>query len=59
MRLAVKSTNKYEWHKWFAWYPVLVEDEDTGARMWIWLETVERIYRDGLWDEDIFFRLPR
>lgn len=25
-----------EWHRWFAWRPVLVD------RTWVWLETVER-----------------
>jgi hypothetical protein len=25
-----------QWHRWFAWYPVLVDD------VLVWLETVER-----------------
>ena len=25
------------WHRWFAWHPVLIDDN------WIWLETVERL----------------
>jgi len=27
---------KVKWHKWFAWYPVIVGDNE------VWLETVER-----------------
>lgn len=32
-----RETNKEEWHKWFALYPVKVGFEDCR-----WLETVER-----------------
>jgi len=28
-----------EWHKWFAWYPVMVKPGDTYI---VWLESVER-----------------
>lgn len=32
--------NRYTWHKWFAWYPVIVEDRDT--RELVWFSTVSR-----------------
>lgn len=31
-----------KWHKWFAWYPVIIDDKK------VWLETVERRARSGL-----------
>ena len=40
-----KSRNKAEWHDWFAWYPVHLED--TGE--WAWLEFVYR--KRGTWLE--------
>jgi hypothetical protein len=30
-----------EWHRWFAWYPVVVA-RDSGLACWAWLEFVER-----------------
>lgn len=36
MRWKHKTFDQYEWHQWFAWYPVVVECE------WVWLERVER-----------------
>lgn len=39
MRLKIKPDWKEKaskWHKWFAWYPVKIEDE------WIWRENIER-----------------
>lgn len=32
-----KRNNRWDWTKWFAWYPVEVEDDT-----YVWLETVER-----------------
>lgn len=29
------------WHKWFAWYPVPL-DEGGVEQRWAWLETIER-----------------
>ena len=31
------TQNKWEWHKWYAWYPVCF-----WIGEWVWLETVER-----------------
>ena len=33
-----------EWHRWFAWYPVVIEGQ------WVWLETVERRLVESLTD---------
>lgn len=35
-----------EWHRWFAWRPVRLDD----TRTWVWLETIER--------REIFIRCP-
>jgi len=35
-----KSRNDTEWHRWFAWYPVLTEENE-----WVWLEWVNRQHR--------------
>lgn len=32
-----KKAAKEKWHKWFAWYPVRIENHDCR-----WLETIER-----------------
>lgn len=36
---STKRKNKQKWHKWFAWYPVRLEDNDCR-----WLEYIERKY---------------
>lgn len=36
MRWKHKTFDRSEWHKWFAWYPVVIDGEN------VWLETVER-----------------
>lgn len=35
-----KPYNKYEWNKWFAWYPINVKCD--GVKVKVWLETIER-----------------
>jgi len=44
MRWKYKSWDEEEWRRWFAWYPIIVENYR------VWLETVEKAYffsRDG------------
>ena len=36
-----KYTNRINWHKWFAWYPVRLGDWFSSEEM-AWLEIVER-----------------
>jgi len=36
MRWKSRWLKKFEWHKFFAWYPVLIDDE------YVWLEWVEK-----------------
>ena len=36
----------WDWHRWFAWYPVVIWDEEQEREFYVWLETVER-KRDG------------
>jgi hypothetical protein len=33
--------DELEWHRWFAWYPVIVAKDDELAQ-WAWLQFVER-----------------
>ena len=33
-----------EWHRWFAWYPVVVVTGRDSAH-WVWLEFIERKWR--------------
>ena len=36
MRWSIYRRRRVRWVKWFAWYPVKVEEE------WVWLEWVDR-----------------
>ena len=40
-RHALREHSRSEWHRWFAWRPVVVVTED-GSENWVWLEIVER-----------------
>jgi hypothetical protein len=40
MRIKLTLPNT-EWHKWFAWHPVLADKKDNGLH-WVFLEFVER-----------------
>ena len=43
MELKFKIKNKYNWHDWFAWYPIKLTDQsDNVYGEIIWLEKVER-----------------
>jgi hypothetical protein len=44
MRFTLKPKNVREWHPWFAWYPVKIQNEV------VWLEKVQRKYT-FFWDE--------
>lgn len=33
----LRRVNKFEWHLWFAWYPV-----KTKQKWWVWLERLAR-----------------
>jgi hypothetical protein len=35
-----------KWHRWFAWYPVVVRFEN-GLKHWVWLEHLERKWSLG------------
>lgn len=47
------DVNKSDWHDWFAWHPVFVDNE-RGGTDFVWFETVQRkLYYgmpDGPWD---------
>lgn len=38
------------WHRWFAWYPVVIDGE------WVWLESVERLQGEGFCGEFTRYR---
>jgi len=43
MRKKIIQKNKFEWHDWYAWYPIWVNtgpDKETR----VWLEKVQRRY---------------
>jgi len=48
----------YNYHKWFAWYPVLVDYYDKqeqnvrDKQVWVWLEHIERKI---IWWDNFFF----
>ncbi len=37
MKFNYEKTNYLKWHKWFAWYPVRLNNKTI-----VWLETIER-----------------
>jgi len=37
----MRVLDELEWHRWFAWYPVVVA-RDGGLADWAWLEFIER-----------------
>jgi hypothetical protein len=47
----------WNWHPWFAWYPVRVFDAKIGWGTWVWLETVERVYEFGQPNLKPYYRL--
>jgi hypothetical protein len=53
MRLQLPiGRNLRKWHRWYAWYPVLIGNE------FFWLETVERqIHPGGFGDNATYFRV--
>lgn len=40
-----ESTRFEKWHKWFAWFPVPLDDDNT----WAWFEFVWRNGAGGIW----------
>lgn len=34
--------NPFDWHSWFAWFPVIVPGPREGTEGFIWLETIDR-----------------
>lgn len=45
MRWKRNNRDKSRWHKWFAWHPVVIENDC------VWLETVERRIDYGIYDD--------
>jgi hypothetical protein len=43
MRKKNQWVDKYEWHDWFAWYPIWVKTGECKETR-IWLERVQRKY---------------
>jgi hypothetical protein len=51
MKFNTRSTDLFEWHRWFAWYPVqLIREYNVGEihTRWAWFEWVEKRWR-GSW----------
>jgi len=34
-----------KWEKWFAWYPVKIEHNETDAGTWVWMDAPESYYK--------------
>lgn len=45
IQVQMRRISLCEWHKWFAWFPVKVDDGDCR-----WLEYVERRYRNAYFE---------
>jgi hypothetical protein len=43
MLFTFKRKDKYQWHKWFVWYPIWFTNNH-GEDVIIWLRNVERRY---------------
>ena len=41
-----KYYKKEQWHRWFAWYPVDIEEFTDGSKIKVWFQT---IWRRGEW----------
>ena len=59
MRYVIKERplKAYNWHRWFAWYPVRANVPGAGRGAWVWLETVERVYEYGSEGRSAFYRV--
>ena len=45
-----KRDRLMNWHLWFAWHPVVVQEEN-GRKVWAWFEYVERKSNQWIWCE--------
>ena len=43
--------NKWEWHKYFAWFPVTVKKGYNGDEIRIWLQLIERKQKSDYHDD--------
>lgn len=54
--MKLKRTLNKDWHPWFAWRPVELDDL---LYSWVWLETIER--RIEIWNDNddkiLYYRL--
>ncbi len=60
-----KKVDEWEWHPWYAWYPVKAALGDANGERysswrWVWLEEVECRFVFGpvIGDGDYLYRLP-
>lgn len=59
MRYNKAHTDKTEWHDWFAWRPVVVDEWKVGNKIVYekaWWEIVERKKTYTLWDVWVYYR---
>ena len=38
-----KESKRLKWHKWFAWFPVVIEEYSNGSKTKIWWQRIWRI----------------
>ena len=62
MKWATRSPKRLmtnaNWHRWFAWYPVLIAIEGTPD-YWVWLEYIERKWKRGPYSDEGRWRYRR
>jgi hypothetical protein len=46
MKIQWKYKNPFDWHTWFAWYPVCMLED--GLEKIIWLQVIERKASTGI-----------
>jgi len=43
MRICLNEDKSYkDWNDFFVWIPMIIIDNDTSRRYWVWLETIRR-----------------
>lgn len=56
--------DRYDWHDWFAWYPVIVDvwivhgsTKTLYVRKKVWLKTIRRKFTSHYADDDVEYSL--
>src|SRR6187551_857681 len=58
MRFQKRQVMNANWHRWFAWYPVMISIEGK-TDYWAWLEYIERKWKTGAYTGEGQWRYRR